>query len=153
MDAAAITDVTDSDWSRFWSLVNKEAQNGCFLWTGSKGLGVHSYGRFWFRGRNVQAHRFVDLASVGAIADGMQIDHLCRTPCCVNVAHMEVVTPQTNNSRSDSMSALHSRKTHCKRGHPLVGDNLYRSKRGRECRECRRMLERRWYHKHHANEA
>lgn len=31
-------------------------------------------------------------------------------------------------------------KTHCKRGHPLSGDNLYVSKGQRWCRACRNML-------------
>lgn len=28
-------------------------------------------------------------------------------------------------------------RTHCKRGHPLVGDNLYLSSSGRACKRCK----------------
>ncbi len=30
-------------------------------------------------------------------------------------------------------------KTHCKHGHPMVGDNIYQTKDGRRCRECYRI--------------
>jgi hypothetical protein len=30
-------------------------------------------------------------------------------------------------------------KTHCLRGHPLSGDNLYRRKDGRDCKACRKL--------------
>lgn len=33
-------------------------------------------------------------------------------------------------------------KTHCIRGHPLSGDNLNRTKTGRECIACRRLRQR-----------
>ena len=36
----------------------------------------------------------------------------------------------------------HARKTHCKAGHPLSGDNLIQGKRQRICRECARRRNR-----------
>jgi recombination endonuclease VII len=44
------------------------------------------------------------------------------------------------------------KKTHCKRGHLLEGDNVKQlfnpngTKAGRKCMECNRILHRKWYH-------
>ena len=77
----------------------------------------------------------------GPVPSGMQLDHICRNRVCCNPQHLEPVTPKENQHRSPITSAG---KTHCKRGHPLSGDNLYShpgtGKRG--CRECRAMVQR-----------
>jgi hypothetical protein len=75
---------------------------------------------------------------VGAIPDDLQIDHLCRVTQCVNPDHLEAVTARENGRRSDNISSLNARKTHCKRGHPFDGDNLRISSTTGEriCREC-----------------
>lgn len=36
-------------------------------------------------------------------------------------------------------------KTHCKRGHPLSGDNLRVTKNARICKQCNRDRVRNWY--------
>lgn len=42
-------------------------------------------------------------------------------------------------------AAVNAAKTHCKRGHPLSGENLYVQKSGaRVCKECKRMKIREW---------
>lgn len=35
----------------------------------------------------------------GPIPDGLQLDHLCRNPSCVNPAHLEIVTGAENIRR------------------------------------------------------
>jgi hypothetical protein len=86
-------------------------------------------------------HRIAWEAVHGAIPDGLTIDHLCRNPSCVNVAHMEVVTQRENNLRGDTIPGRNARKTHCKRGHPFNEKNTYRhmGPHGpkRQCRACR----------------
>jgi hypothetical protein len=120
-----------------------EDENGCWVytgWTGGDGYGMISLGR---RGQGrVYTHRFVYELNVGQIPEGLTIDHLCRVRRCCNPAHLEPVTHAENNRRGHGWSGRNHRKAHCKNGHPLSGDNLYRDKRGRHCRTCHRERER-----------
>ena len=61
----------------------------------------------------------------------MELHHRCERHACWNPDHLELVTHAQN--------LAHTRKTHCKHGHPLAGANLYLAPGGlRKCRECNR---------------
>lgn len=100
---------------------------------------IHPYGH----GKGVLAHRAVYEAIVGPIPRGLTLDHLCRKRACCRPKHLEPVTQRVNALRGVGISALNARKTECKRGHALLGDNLRVTKhgRGRQCRTCQRMWE------------
>jgi hypothetical protein len=83
----------------------------------------------------------------------LHIDHLCRTPACVNPAHLEAVTPRTNWERGISKSAFRVKQVQCLYGHELSGENLYlRPDDGtRQCLICKRAYWHAWYAKKKAN--
>ena len=134
---------------RFWSKV-KKLPGGCWLWTGTKPhsdksrslpygmIGVRlSDGTWKMKG----AHRISYELNVGPIPEGLTLDHICKNPSCVNPSHLEAITMKENVLRGNGIAAQCARKTHCKRGHPLSGDNvhIHPMTRQRICRACRRM--------------
>src|SRR5574341_1759443 len=105
---------------RFWEKVSgSDDPKACWLWMGAKTK--RSYGKFQagtrLAPRVVQAARFAYEDRIGPIPEGLDLDHLCRNPPCVNPAHLEPVTNAENQRRA--------RKTHCAQGHLLSGINLY----------------------------
>ena len=124
---------------RFFELVDKQAiwdGVSCWLWQGK--LTHDGYGRFGSDSRQY-AHRYAYDMVVGQIPEGMELDHLCETPACVNPAHLKVVTHRANLLRGNSFSGVNARKLYCKRGHPFDGTNTYVRPNGhRNCRTCHR---------------
>jgi hypothetical protein len=120
----------------------------CWLWTGP--ALPTGYGRTGVTGRGKYAHRVVYEAVKGRIPDGLTVDHLCGRPACVNPDHLEAVTLRENILRGTGPAARNARKTHCRNGHPLTGDNVKvytkpnHSQPGRYCRMCQRMNEQRY---------
>lgn len=134
-----------SDVSRLDEKITEVPEAGCWLWTGA--VDRRGYGAFWFRKRVQRAHRASYIIHRGEVPDGLDLDHLCRTPACVNPWHLEPVTHRENCRRGDAGRNLADRnraKTHCPRGHEYSGANLYVTTEGaRACRTCRREWERR----------
>ena len=110
------------------------ASNGCWLWTGK--VQNSGYGQMSVFGGIAPAHRVAYELYVGAIPEGLVIDHLCRTRFCVNYEHLEPVTAQTNILRGNGLAAVNARKEECLHGHPLSGDNVYLNAGRRHCRIC-----------------
>lgn len=120
---------------RFWRFVHDSGS--CWLWTGA--ALPRGYSRFYQDRRVVYGHRLAYERLVAPIAAGLQLDHLCRTPACVNPAHLEPVTNRQNNLRSPLLGGA----THCRRGHEFSSANTaWRPPDGsspfsrRRCRRC-----------------
>jgi hypothetical protein len=124
------------DISRFESAckIAVRTMAGCLLWT--QEITPKGYGRFHCCGKNRAAHRLAYELARGPIPDGLVIDHLCRWRHCVNPDHMEPVTARINTLRGNTAAAQNVAKTHCKRGHPLSGDNIRMYRGERVCKAC-----------------
>lgn len=85
---------------RFWAKV--DARGICWLWTaGQVGVEGRKYGRFGITAKDKRlAHVYAWQILVGPVPEGLQLDHLCRVPLCVNPDHLEPVTPRENWRRS-----------------------------------------------------
>lgn len=113
-----------------------DEQSGCWLWTGAT---VAGYGVVWVNEtkRAARAHRVMYELKVGPIPDGMTLDHLCRTPACINPAHMDPCTAGENASRSpDAPYHVKARATHCAQGHEFTPENTAIHHGRRSCRKC-----------------
>lgn len=118
---------------RFWSKVDKTET--CWLWTAAKDTG--GYGRFGVSGKVAFAHRHSYEFLVGPIPEGLELDHLCRVPACVNPSHLEPVTHAENLRRAITNADHRRNQTSCIHGHPFDEANTIRRKNGgRGCREC-----------------
>lgn len=107
---------------------------GCWIWCGTVDKNGYGYIK---AGGDTKLNRLVHCVSYehykGAVPVGLEIDHLCRNPSCVNPDHLEAVTHQVNMSRGHNAI-----KTHCPHGHEYSARNtLYQPNGGRLCRLCR----------------
>ena len=123
---------------RFVQKIRRDPDTGCWMWTGN--VACHGYGHFKVKGKQKKAHRVAYELFKGKIGKGLDIDHLCSERSCVNPDHLEAVTAKENVRRTvERGHHKQASQTHCIRGHPLSGDNLYTYPSGtRMCRICHR---------------
>jgi hypothetical protein len=137
-------EIQESDVVRLLSKVEWSHPLGCWVYTG--GISPNGYGRFWLNGKTVSPHRMAYIKWIGPIPGGYVIDHLCRTPSCLNPWHLEAVTQSVNvirgNSTNEGGAAYHRNKTHCPQGHEYNAENTSivtrRSGTERRCKACSR---------------
>ena len=132
--------ITDKVLKRFKSKT-AESSNGCIIWTAS--LNNKGYGRFRLNGHVVAPHRVSVIIHTGKrIPAGLVVDHLCRTPSCLNVEHLEVVSYAENTARGTAPNALSIRaridRNECARGHDQSVFGISPNGKPVQCRECHR---------------
>lgn len=123
-------------------------ENGCWDWVGSRNM--QGYGRWSVMGRQYQAHRVMYEKANGQVPRGLELDHLCRNPACVNPDHLEPVTHRENMRRSVSPIAKTADNPKCAYGHPYTENNTYWRPDG-EGRQCRVCIQK-WRHNRRAKE-
>lgn len=143
------TDFSEADQKRFWGTVNKDGptmphmETPCWMWEGSTyGTG---YGRFFLKGNAVKAHRASFVLSGEKPLLRLAL-HDCDNRMCVNPAHIyEGTNADNTDDRTSRGRHQNFIKTHCKRGHPLSGDNMKirfhpQNKPWRECQACKAIF-------------
>lgn len=134
---------------------------GCWLWTAA--VDTYGYGRIGFGDGLISAHRVSWALYRGEIPNGLCVLHACDVPSCVNPDHLFLGTHSDNSKdcfnkgRSKILKCqpfgnariaeIRRTKTHCKRGHPLAGGNLYVDQNTgyRSCRACKTAREKAYY--------
>jgi HNH endonuclease len=104
----------------------------CWLFTGT----TTPYGRI-AKAQDSYTHRLGWKLLRGPIPEGRELHHQCGVYACWNPDHLQLVTHAEN--------LAFKRKTHCKHGHPLSGENVRIDPRtgARVCRACLRENQRR----------
>lgn len=102
-------------------IVNPET--GCWEWQGYKH--PKGYGEMAYRCKAWRLNRLSYFLHKGPIPEGLFVCHSCDVRHCVNPDHLWL---GTNNDNVQDMRRKRrgnkQKKTICKRGHPLSGDNL-----------------------------
>lgn len=119
------------------------SDDGCWIWTAY--LNEAGYGQFGDQGRVHLAHRWAWVHLRGDLPPDLTLDHLCRTPSCVNPWHMEPVSLAENIRRAATVRNYGPPMTVCGNGHPLNKENAYQRPGRRNslaCRACMREYQR-----------
>ncbi len=112
---------------------------GCWEWTG--GVNKDGYGQVGDSGGTIGAHRASAELFKGGIPTGKLVMHICDNRRCVNPDHLSFGSSRIN-SQDMVVKGRHGnqKKTVCKRGHALTGENLYvEPAGGRRCRTCKNL--------------
>lgn len=76
--------------------LRSEVDGECRVWTGAL---VRGYGVLSIDNRTQYAHRVAWELKHGTVPEGLDLDHTCRNPRCINVEHLEPVTRGENVRR------------------------------------------------------
>lgn len=110
----------------------KVSTDDCWLW--GRQIDSKGYGQLTNSGIRYSAHRFMYLAYRGDIPTGLEVDHICDTPRCMNPDHLQLLTHAENTRKR-------FKPNHCNYGHELTPDNCYiqikNKKTGRVGRSCK----------------
>lgn len=134
-------------YDRILAKTVKDPVSGCWNWTGPYHKNrPHPGNRYGYIGmrreggkhRTVGTHRAMWIALHGEIPRTTYICHRCDNPLCVNPDHLFAGAPKDNTHDMLAKNRHNNgKKTICKRGHPLEGDNVYITPSGaRQCKCC-----------------
>jgi hypothetical protein len=120
---------------RFEAIKAQNSPDECWPWPHAVHIKRGGYGSSGLLGETY-AHRVAYRLWKEPIPNGLQIDHLCRNPLCVNPAHLEAVPQSVNWERGLAVTRLNALRTHCIHGHEFDQNNTYQWRSSRLCRPC-----------------
>lgn len=140
--------IVGDDAARFESKVDRSGD--CHLWIAQ--LRADGYGEIRIKAsdgtkRNHLAHVYAWEQENGPVPDGLVLHHRCETRACVNTAHLQPMTrgDHARHHHPEPWGNAVLNKTHCKNGHELTEENIYRPPGRpaiRMCRACRSQRKR-----------
>lgn len=120
----------------------------CRMWTGAT-FKWNGYGYRRVDGRRKRVHIIAWEQAHGPIPIGpdgrrLCVLHRCDQPACYEIEHLWLGTHAENMADMKTKGrSSGQKKTHCPRGHPYAGENLYLGPDGkRECRICQNITQR-----------
>lgn len=134
--------------ARFWHYTNQDGpaveglERSCWIWSGART--EFGYGLISVFGQSRLAHRWFYEHERGPVSPGLELDHLCNHPWCVNPDHLEPVTPEENVRRATLRGTGVGARTHCPEGHEYTPENTYIIPQtgSRSCRLCKQIRNR-----------
>lgn len=128
-----IPPLAQKDVARFWSHVEKNEPDVCWLWQAA--LSIGGYGRFAIHQITYPAHRTSYVLAHGADpGEDMSVLHSCNRPACVNPLHLRIGTLLENNQQREAegrgsggdrhWTRLHPEKLVCPPDHPFRKSEL-----------------------------
>src|SRR5215468_4529618 len=96
-----------------------DPMSNCWNWIAGK---MQGYGWTTLGSRQLRAHQLTYHLLIGPVPKDKILHHTCENRACCNPIHLEIVTRKKHLEKHPVTP-----KTHCKNGHPLSGENLYRS--------------------------
>lgn len=126
---------------RLESYIVKGHPEECWSWSGGHTRAAREgqrYAVFTYRNKTVGAHRAVYEKYFGKPAPGMEIDHQCCNPSCVNPSHLKAVTRgenlQNKPAYSNSKTGVRGVSPHYEGGYVVhvsqAGKNVYGGRYG-----------------------
>jgi hypothetical protein len=125
--------------SKLWARTEVDKTTGCYLFAGTNQRG---HGQLRYDGRSHGVHRLSAMLYLGLNLNDSkaQANHKCPNKNCWNPEHLYIGTQSDNildAVKNNTYNNQNTIKTHCKRGHPLEGDNLKLDENGeRRCKTC-----------------
>ena len=119
---------------RLLAMSRLDADTGCRVWLASKD--EKGYGQVRHDGTCRKAYKVAWVLEHGPVPAGLELDHLCRNPACINPEHLEPVTHKENMRRG-----MYGQRTACPRGHAY---DIVRPNGSRWCKQCDAAAARRY---------
>lgn len=80
----------------FWTKVQIDPANNCWMWTGRVDGSHMLYGQIKRNEKRIKAHRHAWTLANGPIPDGLFVLHRCDRPLCINPSHLFLGTQHDN---------------------------------------------------------